>query len=68
MTEISAEGLERRDRKETLKLADRYLPLRRCVGGHLVHTYNVCDWCGSHSPSEHCLKEKVGGDETKEGK
>jgi len=31
------EATDRRDRKEMLELAETYLDITRCVGGHLVH-------------------------------
>lgn len=55
---------EQRDRKELLELANIYLPVRRCVGGHLVHADYVCPHCDSNNPcgsDGYCSKEGIKG-------
>lgn len=51
--------MSRRDTKEILELAGIYLPMSRCLGGHLVHSSYVCPRCESNNPDTICFKEKV---------
>ena len=50
---------ETRDRKEAALVAEVYLNLTRCVGGHIIAAEFMCPHCGSFDPPRECGKEKI---------
>ena len=48
-----------RDRKEAAIVANRYMNMTRCIGGHVIAEGLMCPHCDSYDPPRECHKERI---------